>query len=103
MARCTGTNTSVKGETVSAGPDTDKGLVRLSVGDQRIWAAHFLRLRTDSGAQQGTERSDEWFSRSTGLPLRLQQTIQVTTATPFGTSTYRQVGVLSLVSLTPHR
>ncbi|HEY5386078.1 MAG TPA: MFS transporter [Acidimicrobiales bacterium] len=102
MARCTGTNTAVKGATVSTGPYTFKGLATLSVGGRRIPAAHFLRLRTDSGAQHGTERSDVWFSRSTGLPLRLQQTIQVTSSTPFGTSTYRQVGVLSLVSMTPH-
>jgi len=103
VARCTGTNTSVKGETVSTGPYTFKGLATVSVGVQRVRAAHFLRLRTDSGAQHGTERSDVWFSRSTGLPLRLQQTIEVTSSTPFGTSTYRQVGVFSLVSLVPHR
>ena len=102
MARCTGTNTAVKGAMVSTGPYTFKGLATVSVGGRRIPAAHFLRLRTDSGAQHGTERSDVWFSRSTGLPLRLQQTIQVTSSTPFGTSTYRQVGVLSLVSMTPH-
>jgi hypothetical protein len=102
-SRCTGTNTSVKGQTITAGPYQFVGLVTMSVGGTPVRAAHFLRARTDSGAQRGTERADVWFSISTGLPLRLQQDIKVTTATAFGTSIYTQVGVLSLVSLVPHR
>ncbi|HTT87081.1 MAG TPA: MFS transporter, partial [Acidimicrobiales bacterium] len=102
-SRCTGENTSVKGMTVSAGPYEFKGAGTIVVGHARVAAAHFLRLRTDSGAQKGFERSDVWFSTKTGLPLRLQQHLQVTTATPFGTSTYTQSGVFSLVSLVPHR
>ena len=100
---CTGTNTSVKGTTVSTGPYRFEGFTTVSVGGANVRAARFLRLRTDSGAQRGTERSEVWFSASTGLPLRLHQDIKVTSATPFGTSTYTQVGVLVLESLTPHR
>ncbi len=100
---CTGTNTSVKGQTLSAGPYRFMGLTTLSVGGTHVRAAHFLRVRNQSGAQRGTERSQEWFSASTGLPLRLQQDIKVTTSTAFGTSTYTQVGVLALESLVPHR
>jgi len=102
-SRCTGTNTSVKGQTVTAGPYQFLGIVTISVGGTPVRAAHFLRLRTDSGAQRGTERANVWFSVATGLPLRLQQDIKVTTSTAFGTSTYTQVGVLSLVSLVPQR
>ncbi len=100
---CTGTNTSVKGTTVSAGPYRFEGFTTVSVAGTDVRAARFLRLRTDSGAQQGTERSEVWFSASTGLPLRLQQDIKVTSATPFGTSTYTQVGVLAIESMAPHR
>jgi EmrB/QacA subfamily drug resistance transporter len=100
---CTGTNTSVKGRTVSAGPYEFKGVGTMVVGHTRVRAAHFLRLRTDSGAQKGFERSDVWFDTQTGLPLRVQQQLRITTSTPFGTSTYTQSGVFVLASLVPHR
>jgi len=102
QSRCTGTNTSVSGTTTSAGPYKFIGLDTIRVGRTSVTAARFLRLRTDSGAQKGTERSEVWFSTSTGLPLRVQQQIKLTTATPFGTSTYTQNGVFTLASLTPH-
>ena len=101
VSSCTGTNTSVKGETVSTGPYRFEGLTTMSVGGTPVQAAHFLRLRTDSGAQRGTERSEVWFSASTGLPLRVQQDIKVTSPTPFGTATYTQVGVFVLKSFVP--
>ena len=87
---------------MSAGPYRFIGLDTIKVGRTRVRAAHFLRLRTDSDAQHGTERSEVWFSTSTGLPLRVQQDIKVTSKTPFGTSTYTQVGVFALVSLIAH-
>lgn len=88
---------------MSTGPHQFKGLTTMSVGSTPVQATHFLRLRTDSGAQRGTERSEVWFSTSTGLPLRVQQDIKVTSPTPFGTSTCTQVGVFVLKSLVPHR
>ena len=101
-ALCTGTSTAVKGQMVSAGPYEFIGTVTMSVGGTSVRAAHFLELRTDSGAQRGTERTDLWLSQSTGLPLRVQQDIKVTTATPFGTSRYTQLGSFTLTSLVPH-
>jgi len=103
QSRCTGTNTSVKGQTVSTGPYRFTGFTTVLVGHTPIRAAHFLRVRTDAGAQRGTERSEEWFDATTGLPLRLQQNIKVTTSTAFGTSTYTQTGVFTLASTLPHR
>ena len=100
--RCTGTNSSVKGLTVSAGPYRFVGLDTVSVGGAQVAAAHFLRRRTDSGAQQGTERSEVWFSTRTGLPLRVQQDLEVKSSTPFGSSTYTQAGVFTLKSLVAH-
>jgi len=100
---CTGTNSSVKGRTLSAGPYRFLGLGTVSVGGTPVPAAHFLRLRKDTGAQTGTERSEVWFSTRTGLPLRVQQDLKVTSSTPFGTTTYTQVGVFTLASLVAHR
>jgi hypothetical protein len=101
--RCTGTNTSVSGKTLSAGPYHFVHLTTLMVGGQRVRVAQFLRLRTDSGAQLGSERSEVWLDAADGLPVRLQQRIKVSTATPFGHSTYSQSGVFTLVSLVAHR
>jgi hypothetical protein len=101
-SRCTGTNSSVTGRTISAGPYRFIGLDTVVVAGTQVSAAHFLRLRTDSGAQQGTERSEVWFSTRTGLPLRVQQDLKVTSATPFGKSTYTQSGVFTLKSLVAH-
>ena len=65
-------------------------------------AAEFERTRTDTGAQRGTERAEVWLDASTGLPLRLRQDLEVTTDTPFGSSTYTQSGVFTLTSLVGH-
>jgi hypothetical protein len=50
----------------------------------------------------GQDCREVWVRMGDGLPLRLQQDIKVISPTPFGTSTYTQVGVLTLASLTPH-
>jgi hypothetical protein len=101
-ARCTGTSTAVKGRMVSAGPYRFVRSVTMTVDGTSVRAAHFLELRTDSGAQRGTERTGLWLSENNGLPLRIQQDIKVTTASPFGNSRYTQVGVFTLASLIPH-
>ena len=100
--RCTGTNTAVKGRTLSQGPYRFVGLTTLSVGGHAVRVAEFLRLRTDTGAQHGTERAEVWLDATTGLPIRLRQDIQITTDTPFGTSTYTQSGFFTLTSLVAH-
>jgi len=102
-SRCRGTSTAVKGQMTSTGPYRFEGVVTVRVGGTPVRAMRFLELRTDSGAQRGTERSEFWFSQSNGLLLRAQRSIKVTTSTPFGTSTYTQVGSFTLASLTPHR
>lgn len=103
QAKCSGTSTTVKGRVVSEGPYRLVGLPTLRIGGEEVQAAHFLRLRTDSGAQKGEERSEVWLDRRTGLPLRAEQSVKVVTATPFGSSRYTQVGHFQLRSLTPHR
>jgi len=102
-ARCTGTSDSVKGVATSSGPYRFVGEDRLDVGGTPVTAAHFLRLRDMTGAQQGTERSDVWFADDTGLPIRNERSIRVRTDTPIGSSTYTETGEFSLVSAVPHR
>jgi hypothetical protein len=103
QSSCTGKNSSVGGSTLSAGPYRFLGSVTMHIGRTSVRAAHFLRLRTESGAQNGTERTEAYFDEDSGLVLRLQQDIVVSGRTPFGTSTFTQVGTFTLASLTPRR
>jgi hypothetical protein len=100
-SRCAGTNSTIAGTTVTAGPYRLVGSGTLVIGGIRTPAVHFRRNRTDTGAQRGTERADVWLDARTGLPLRLDQQLRVVTSTSFGTSTYTQDGTLRLTSLTP--
>ncbi len=100
-SRCTGTNSTVSGTTVTAGPYRLVGTSTLTVGGTPTRTVHFQRLRTDTGAQRGTEQADVWLDARTGLPLVLEQHLRVTTDTSFGTSTYTQDGVMRLTSLSP--
>jgi hypothetical protein len=100
-SHCTGTNTSVSGTTVTSGPYRLLGISTLTVGGVATRVAHFHRTRTDAGAQTGTESADVWVVLDTGLPVRLDQDIRVTTSTEFGRSTYTQVGTMTLQRLTP--
>jgi hypothetical protein len=99
--RCAGTSDQVKGVGVSAGPYRFVADEDLEVGGTTVRAAHFVRTRTMTGAQQGSERSDVWFAADTGLPLRNRRSIRAKTDTVVGSSTYTEVGHFELVSLHP--
>lgn len=99
--RCVSTNESVSGEAVSGGPYTYVGDETLDVGGTPVPAAHFVRERTLSGSQSGTERTDVWFATDKGLPLRMERSLRVDTDTPVGPSTYTEDGSLELTSLVP--
>ena len=100
---CSGTSTAVHGRMTTAGSDRFVGVRRTTIGGRTVTADVFRQVRTDSGAQRGSEVSNVWLDNSTGLPLRLTEDITVVTATPFGTSTYTQRGAFHLASLTAFR
>ncbi len=103
QSHCTGINSSVRGTTVTTGPYRLVGTATLAIGGTPVQVFHFQRSRTDSGAQVGTERADVWVDARTGLPVRLEQHLRITTSTQSGTSTYTQDGALTLTSLAPRR
>lgn len=100
-ARCTGTNEAVEGEAISEGTYRYVGEEDVAVGDKTVATHRFLRERTMSGAQIGTERSEVWFAVETGLPVRNKRTIEARTDTPIGESTYTETGEFHLVSINP--
>ncbi len=98
---CGGTSTAVSGSMRSAGTLTYLGTAEVDVAGRAVPTEHFVETRTDTGSQQGSERVEAWLAPGTGLPVRLRQTISVTTSTPFGRSTYTQDGTATLASLRP--
>ena len=99
-SRCTGTNTSVAGTTVTSGPYRLVGTSTMTVGGVAARGplpppAHGQRRPDRNGDRRRVGRLD------TGLPVRLDQDIRVTTATEFGRSTYTQVGTMTLERPTP--
>lgn len=102
QSHCRGTSSAVKGVMHSDGPYRFVGTATLDVAGKSVRTAKFLQLRTESGAQRGTERDEMWIDSSNGLPVRVMQNISVVTDTPFGTSTYTQTGTFTLRSLVAH-
>ena len=99
--RCVGTNEAVEGESVSAGTYRFVGEEDVEVGDATVTTHRFVRERTMSGAQVGTERSEVWYAVDTGLPIRNERTVEARTDTPIGESTYTESGEFHLVSVDP--
>jgi hypothetical protein len=100
-ADCSGTNSAVSGTIFSRGTYRFLGDVTLRIGGTSVRCAHYLRLRTNSGAQQGTEHSDVWFDLANGLPVRMVQQLHATTQTSFGRTTYGQSGEFTAASVRP--
>ncbi len=99
---CRGTSSALKGVVHSIGPYRFVRTTTLDVAGHPVRAAEFRQLRTESGAQRGTEHDVMWIDASNGLPLRIDQDIAVVSATPFGSSTYTQRGTFTLRSLVVH-
>jgi hypothetical protein len=100
-ARCTGTSTQIHGTLVTVGATRLLGRPVLTIAGRKIPSVHIALQWRLSGPQVGTERDDLWFDAQSGLPLQNRRSIDVRTATPFGSSTYTENGEFVLESLTP--
>jgi hypothetical protein len=98
---CTGTNSSLAGTTTSAGPYTFVGLDELEIDGRIVAARHYRQERDITGAQEGSNDVDWWFTVDEGLPVRMERTIEVATASPFGDITYEESGEWQLTALEP--
>jgi hypothetical protein len=102
-SHCRGTSSAVRGVMHSDGPYRFVRNTTLDVAGKPVPTVEFAQLRTETGAQRGTEHDTMWVDPANGLPVKMYQDISVVTATPFGTSTYTQVGTFTLRSLVAHR
>ena len=101
--RCSATSSAVKGTMEATAVYRDLGRTEVRVNGVAVPAEHLSITQTDQGSQKGAESYQMWVQAGSGLLLRLDQDIKVSTATPFGTATYTQKGTFSLVSQTAHQ
>ena len=102
-AHCTATSSAVKGKMEASATYRYLGRTTVVVNEESVPAEHLSITQTDHGAQKGTESYQMWVQTGSGMLLRLDQDINVTTATPLGASTYTRKGTLSLASLVAHQ
>lgn len=100
---CSATSSAVKGTMEATSVYRDLGRTEVKVDGVGVPAEHLSILQTDQGSQKGTESYQMWVQAGSGLLLRMDQDIKVSTDTPFGRSTYTQKGTFSLASLTVHQ
>jgi hypothetical protein len=100
---CSATSSAVKGKMEASVVYRYLGPTTVAVNGENVPSEHLLITQNDRGAQKGTESYQMWLQTGSGLLLRLDQDIKVTTVTPLGTSTYTQKGTLSLASLVAHQ
>jgi hypothetical protein len=98
---CRGSSSGTEGEVVSSGPYTFVGPEVLEIGGTEVEALHYVRSRTLTGGQDGTEEVEIWFDAATGLPLRNERDITVRSGSVVGSVTYEEEGSFELESLTP--
>jgi hypothetical protein len=100
---CSATSSAVKGQMEATAVYRYLAPATVVVDGRSLPAERLSITQTDRGAQKGTESYQMWVEPRTGLILRLDQDIKVTSATPVGTSTYTQNGTFSLSSLVAHQ
>jgi hypothetical protein len=101
---CQGTSTAVKGTATARVAMRVIASSAVTLGNhQEVAAIHEIQTTTLSGAQKGTVVENWWFSASSGLPLRVDRQIQITTASPLGAIHYSENGSWRMTSLAPRR
>jgi hypothetical protein len=101
---CTGRNNKLATGPVSMqGTSTVVRTGTVRVGRQPVPAVLVREHVTFSGGQSGSNLADTWFDVTTGLPLKGTWHTDVSTPSPFGTSTLDAHGEFALSSLTPIR
>jgi hypothetical protein len=98
---CAGSGTLVTATTTASGTMTDVGPETIDVGGQPVLTIHVHYDLAYTGAQTGSEKTDNWFAASTGLPVRNERHITVITDSPVGKITYTEDADLDLQTMQP--
>lgn len=98
---CTGTNTAVAGRTTSTTTIRDEGVVTLTVGGERVRTVEEQEDTVLTGGQKGTVAETWWLELQSGMPVRMQRSMSIATASPLGDIDYTESGHWQMAYLAP--
>jgi hypothetical protein len=98
---CTGTNSAVSGRTTSSVTVRVEGVVTLTIGGQGVPTVKEKQITVLSGGQKGTVVETWWLDLQSGMPVRMQRSISIATASPLGNIDYSESGHWQMAYLTP--
>jgi hypothetical protein len=98
---CTGSNTAVAGHSVTTTLTRIVAIETLRIGSVVVPTVHQHQRATVSGAQRGSVVEDWWFETASGLPVRIERRITISSSSPIGTVTYNEAGSWQMVSPKP--
>ena len=98
---CTGSNTAVAGRCVTTTLTRIVAIETLRIGGVVVPTIHQHQQATVSGAQRGSVVEDWWFETTSGLPVRMERRITISSSSPIGTATYDEAGSWRMTSPKP--
>jgi hypothetical protein len=98
---CSGSGTYITETSTGAGTVTVVGPEQREVEGRAVATMHLRYDIVVTLAQRGTETTDMWFALDTGLPVRNERQLKVTTSSPIGDILYTEIGWYQLTSLRP--
>jgi hypothetical protein len=98
---CTGTNTAVAGQSISTTAARIIATDSLRIGRTVVPVVHQRQQTRLSGGQGGMVSEDWWFEAKSGLPLRMERRITITSSSPVGAITYDEDGFWQMTSMQP--
>jgi hypothetical protein len=98
---CTGGNTAVAGHSVTTTLARIVAVGTLRIGGVVVPTVHQRQQATVSGAQRGSVVEDWWCETPSGLPIRMERRITISSSSPIGTVTYKEAGSWQMTSPKP--
>jgi len=98
---CAGANTAVSGTTRQQVVVHLVGTTNLVIGGKATPTVHEVLDTSLSGVQHGSVTENWWFSRTSGLPVKMTRTVVINSTSPIGTVTYHEDGSWQMASLDP--
>lgn len=98
---CTGSNTAVAGSTTTTTTIRIEGVVTLTIGGHSVRAVEERQDTVLRGGQEGTVAETWWLDLQNGMPVRMQRSMSITTASPLGKIDYSESGHWQMAYLDP--
>ncbi|HMK99235.1 MAG TPA: hypothetical protein VK428_03515 [Acidimicrobiales bacterium] len=98
---CSGANSAVAGATTATTTIRVAGVVSLTIGGQPVRVVEEEDNTVLSGGQKGTVAETWWLDLQNGMPVRMQRSMSIATASPLGNIDYTESGHWQMAYLVP--